>query len=85
MKKVVEEHRDSKLLRPYSFNSGYFMAFDVTPHSAEELRLYLLDKYEIGAINILGNTLRLAYCSVENENLEDLVNILYKAAEELWS
>lgn len=85
MKKVVEEHKDSKLLRPYSFNSGYFMAFDVTPHSAEELRLYLLDKYEIGAINILGNTLRLAYCSVENENLEDLVNILYKAAEELWS
>lgn len=83
--KAIEAHKDSKLLRPYSFNSGYFMAFDVTPHSAEELRTYLLDKYEVGAINIMGDTLRLAYCSVENEMLEDLVNIVYKAAEELWS
>ncbi len=83
--KAIEAHKDSKVLRPYSFNSGYFMAFDVTPHNAEELRVYLLDKYNIGAINILGSTLRLAYCSVENEMLEDLVDTVYKAAEELWS
>ena len=83
--KAIEAHKDCKVLRPYSFNSGYFMAFDVAPHSAEELRQYLLEKYEIGAINILGSTLRLAYCSVENEMLGDLVDIVYKAAEELWS
>ncbi len=83
--KAIEAHKGCSVLRPYSFNSGYFMAFDVSPHSAEELRQYLLDKYQIGAINILGSTLRLAYCSVENEMLEDLVDTVYKAAEELWS
>lgn len=73
------------LLRAYPFNSGYFMAFDTQGHSAEELRTYLLDKYGIGTINIMDRTLRLAYCSVEKEDLEDLVNTLFKAAGELWS
>lgn len=85
MKKAVDEHKDSKVLKPYPFNSGYFMSFDTLGHDAEELRLYLLDKYQIGVINIMSRTLRVAYCSVENEALEDLVNVIYKAAEELWN
>lgn len=87
--KITEEalssHRDSAYLKPYSFNSGYFMAFDTLGHDAEELRTYLLEKYQIGTINIMGKTLRLAYCSVEAENLKDLVDMIYKAAEEIWS
>ena len=73
------------LLRAYPFNSGYFMAFDTTGHSAEQLRRHLLDDYGIGTVNIMDRTLRLAYCSVEEESLEDLVDKVYKAAEELWS
>ena len=61
------------------------MAFSTNGHDAEELRKYLLDKYQIGAINILGRTLRLAYCSVEKESIPDLVDLVYKAAGELWS
>ena len=87
--KITEEalssHRDSAYLKPYPFNSGYFMAFDTLGHDAEELRTYLLEKYQIGTINIMGKTLRLAYCSVEAENLKDLVDMIYKAAEEIWS
>ena len=41
--------------------------------------------YGIGTVNIMDRTLRLAYCSVEEESLEDLVDKVYKAAEELWS
>ena len=87
--KITEEalssHRDSIYLKPYPFNSGYFMAFDTLGHDAEELRTYLLEKYQIGTINIMGKTLRLAYCSVEAESLKDLVDMIYKAAEEIWS
>ena len=85
IRKTLEAYKDSKLLQPYPFNSGYFMAFDTMGRDAEELRQHLLSHYEVGAINIMGRTLRLAYCSVEKENLEDLVKIVYKAAEEIWS
>ncbi len=81
----IEKHKGDTCLSPYPFNSGYFMAFSTNGHDAEELRKYLLDKYQIGAINILGRTLRLAYCSVEKESIPDLVDLVYKAAGELWS
>lgn len=85
IKEVLENYKSSTLLRPYPFNSGYFMAFDTLGHSAEALRVYLLDKYQVGTINIQDRTLRLAYCSVEKEQLADLVSIVYKAAEEIWN
>ena len=83
--KAVSKHENDTLITPYSFNSGYFMAFDTHGRSAEELRVYLLDKYQIGVINIMGGTLRVAYCSVEPEALEDLIDTIYKAAGEIWS
>ena len=83
--KAVSKHSSETLLTPYRFNSGYFMAFDTHGRSAEELRTYLLDKYQIGVINIMGGTLRLAYCSVEPDGLEELVDTVYKAAGEIWS
>ena len=83
IKKELIPYMNHPLLKPYPFNSGYFMAFDTTGHDAEELRIYLLDKYGIGAINIMGRTLRLAYCSVEEDRISDLIALLYKAVEEL--
>lgn len=85
LKSVLSEHEGSTVLKPYPFNSGYFMAFSTCGHDAEELRRYLLDKYGVGAINIMGKTLRLAYCSVEKEGIKELVDLVYNAAEELWS
>ena len=85
LRDALNSHKDSKVLTPYPFNSGYFMAFDTNGHDAEELRLYLLDKYHVGTINIMGKTLRLAYCSVEKEGIKELVDLVYNAAEELWN
>ena len=85
IKDVLKNYEGSSLLKPYPFNSGYFMAFDTLGHSAEALRVYLLDKYQVGTINIQDRTLRVAYCSVEKEQLADLVSIVYKAAEEIWN
>ena len=85
VRSAVERHSGDKVLTPYSFNSGYFMAFSTNGHDAEELRTYLLDKYQIGAINIMGRTLRLAYCSVEPEGLDEVVDTVYRAAGELWN
>ena len=84
IKKTIATH-STQYLEAYPFNSGYFMAFDTKGRDAEELRVYLLDKYGIGTVNIMGRTLRLAYCSVEEENLEDLVNKVFQAAAEIWS
>lgn len=83
--RVVSEYKDKYgLLDPYPFNSGYFMAFK-TKGSAEALRLHLLDDYHIGCINIKDNTLRVAYCAVEQGDIPSLVDTLYQAAGELWS
>lgn len=84
IKAELARFKDNVLLRPYPFNSGYFMAFDTMGRSAEQLRLYLLEKYQIGAINIFDRTLRLAYCSVEDDKIPDLISTLYQAVEELW-
>lgn len=84
VKKALESHRESRVLTPYPFNSGYFMAFDTNGRDAEELRRIMLDRHQIGLINILGNTIRLAYCSVEESNIEDLINTLYSTAEDIW-
>ncbi|MDY5908138.1 MAG: aminotransferase class I/II-fold pyridoxal phosphate-dependent enzyme [Bullifex sp.] len=85
IREVLRDYEGSSLLKPYPFNSGYFMAFDTLGHSAEALRVYLLDKYQVGTINIQDRTLRVAYCSVEKEQLADLVAIIFRAAGELWS
>lgn len=76
--------KDNTLLKPYPFNSGYFFSFDTSPHSSEELRMKLLNDYGVGVINIGGNTLRIAYSSVEEKDISSLLDIIYKAADELW-
>jgi len=85
LKEVLKKYQGSGLLKPYPFNSGYFMAFDTLGHSAEELRCYLLENYSVGAINIMDRTLRLAFCSVEKEDIAELVDLVYKSAEALWN
>jgi aspartate/methionine/tyrosine aminotransferase len=82
---ALEGYKDRfGLLRPYPFNSGYFMAF-ATKGSAEQLRKHLLDDYGVGCINIQDKTLRVAYCSVAADKVADLVRIIFQAAGELWN
>jgi len=83
MKEVLARYKDNKFLRPLPFNSGYFMAFECAGN-AETLRLHLLDTYQVGTISIQGKYLRLAFSSIDIEQIDDLIAVVYKAAEELF-
>jgi aspartate/methionine/tyrosine aminotransferase len=72
----------SGTLKPLPFNSGYFMSFDCTGISAEDLRLRLLDR-GIGTISIQGRYLRVAYSAVDESDLPELYAEIYAAADEL--
>jgi len=84
LKERLKSHEGDSNLIPYPCNSGYFMAFK-TKGSAEELRRYLLDHYQVGTINIADTTLRVAYCSVDLEKVGELVDLVHQAAGELWN
>lgn len=84
LKQALKKYEGNDLLVPHPFNSGYFMAFK-TKGSAEALRRHLLQQYQVGCINIADVTLRLAYCSVECDKIEELVDIVHTAAGEVWN
>lgn len=84
VKKVLSRFSGNELLKPLPFNSGYFMAFKCSG-SAETLRVHLLDAYGIGTISIQDAFLRIAYSSVDIEQIDDVYTTLYKAAEEAWT
>ncbi|NCB00883.1 MAG: aminotransferase class I/II-fold pyridoxal phosphate-dependent enzyme [Spirochaetia bacterium] len=83
LKKSLAAYRGNEYLTPLPFNSGYFMSF-TCKGDAEKLRLYLLDKYEVGTISIKNSFLRLAFSSTDLGDIEDLLRIVYQAASEVF-
>jgi aspartate/methionine/tyrosine aminotransferase len=69
----------------YPFNSGYFMCLKLKTVNAEALRLHLLDKYKAGVISIGETDVRIAFSSVDEENIEALFEAIYKAVKDLES
>ena len=82
LKQVLKKYESDDCLVPYPFNSGYFMSLK-TKCNAEELRQLLLNKYETGVIRMEEHCIRLAFCSVAEKDIEDLVHVVYSAAKEL--
>ena len=82
LKESLKKYADNEVLKPLPFNSGYFMSFWCKPN-AEDLRKYLLDKYQTGIIRSDDHHIRIAFSSVDVQNIEDLVDTVYKAAGEL--
>ena len=70
-------------LRVLPFNSGYFLCFDAKDLGAERLRQKLLKEKGIGTISIQDRYLRVAYSSVEVEDLEELYTTIMAAASDL--
>ena len=68
---------------PYPFNSGYFMCIRLKNVEAETLRTALLDKYGIGVISTNQTDIRIAFSSVDVENIDELYSIIYKCSKEL--
>ncbi len=67
----------------YPFNSGYFMCIQAKGVDGETLRRHLLDQYGVGLIASGGSDMRIAFSCVEEEDLEDLFDIIYKGIKEL--
>ncbi|MFA7108914.1 MAG: aminotransferase class I/II, partial [Sphaerochaetaceae bacterium] len=82
VKEALSNYSDRKDLVPFPFNSGYFMALKCTC-KAEELRLLLLEKYNTGIIRTDDYIIRLAFSSIDEENIKGLIDTVYKASAEL--
>ncbi len=81
MKKLIGE-KESSVLQPVGFNSGFFGYFQVKgKQQATEISQKLLDKglgtvpFENAKIGLNG--VRVAFCSISERNLENTVDIIY--------
>ena len=73
----------AELWEPYPFNAGYFMCLKLKGLDAETYRKHLLEKYGVGVIADGERDIRIAFSSVDEDQLEDLYAILATAAREL--
>ncbi len=78
----VDGHK-SGALEALPFNSGYFMAFDTRKVDAEQLRQTLLKERGIGTIAIDAHTLRVAFSSLEEDQIDTVYSAIYEEAERL--
>lgn len=81
--KSILSNRKSTAIEPLPFNSGYFMSFRLLRGKAEDLRKALLTGSGVGTIAIDDRCLRVALSSVDLEKLEELFDLIYRAAEKL--
>jgi len=70
----------SDRLRPYPFNSGVFAMVGLPDDiDSEEIRLRLIREHSTGVVRLGGlNALRIAWCSVADEDIDGLVDALVK-------
>lgn len=79
----IVDSKNSKVIEALPFNSGYFMSFNLNGIKAEVLRKTLLEKKGIGTIAINDQTLRVAFSSIDDENLKSVYTDIYETAEDL--
>ena len=83
VKEIALRPEYSKHWDVYPFNSGYFMCLKLKNADAEKLRVLLLDKFSTGAIAMSEKDLRVAFCSVEVEDIPELFNKISAACSAL--
>jgi len=83
LKKVLSDERYREEWTFYPFNSGYFMCLKLHRVNAEQLRIYLLEQYQVGTISINDTDLRIAFSSVEEEDIEEMILLIHQAVKEL--
>ncbi|GMO59924.1 MAG: hypothetical protein Ta2A_05980 [Treponemataceae bacterium] len=80
---ITEKNKAHPFLKALPFNSGYFMSFFCKGLDAEELRLKLLTEHKIGTISINPHVLRVAFSSLDMEQIAQVYETIYRTAEEL--
>ncbi|MNZ68725.1 putative N-acetyl-LL-diaminopimelate aminotransferase [compost metagenome] len=83
VKSLLDSGRYGDVLKYYPFNSGYFMCLKLQGVTAEAVRVHLLNHYGIGTIALGETDLRVAFSCIEEENLEELFDTIFKAVNEL--
>lgn len=83
LKQILSNNKFNDIWDYYPFNSGYFMCLKLHSVKAESLRVRLLDEYGVGTIATGAADLRVAFSCIEEENIEELFDLIYKAAKEL--
>ena len=83
VKAIFDKGLYSDEFTPYPFNSGYFMCIRLKNVEAETLRTALLDKYGVGVISTNQTDIRIAFSSVDVENIDELYSIIYQCCKEL--
>lgn len=83
VKSLLDSGRYSDVWEYYPFNSGYFMCLKLSNVTAEAVRSHLLNQYGIGTIALGETDLRVAFSCIEEDNLEELFDTIFKAVNEL--
>lgn len=83
VKSLLDSGRYGETLAYYPFNSGYFMCLKLSGVTAESVRTHLLNEYGIGTIALGETDLRVAFSCIEEEQLEELFDTIYKAVTEV--
>ena len=82
VKDFIKANPNHPFLQPLPFNSGYFMCF-LTKIDAEALRQELLAKHGIGLVSLGENCLRVAFSSIDEENITAVYRQIYDTATAL--
>ncbi|MEE2744052.1 MAG: aminotransferase class I/II-fold pyridoxal phosphate-dependent enzyme, partial [Bdellovibrionota bacterium] len=83
VKKNVFLDKYKDLWNVYPFNSGYFMCLQIKNVKAEDLRVHLLDQYGIGTISLGDYDLRIAFSSLQKEEIKEFFESVAKAIQGL--
>jgi len=81
VKEILLNKKFDEVWTAYPFNSGYFMTLKLKSIDARELWTELLENYNVGIIYLDDTHIRIAFSSVNIENLEELFEIIYKTAK----
>jgi aspartate/methionine/tyrosine aminotransferase len=80
---VLAKERFREAWTAYPFNSGYFMCVRLNGVDAEKLRVHLLDRYGVGVIVTDPTDIRVAFSSLEVNQVEEVFEAMYQAWSDL--
>jgi len=83
LKKIFNQEKFEGTWECYPFNSGYFMCLKLKKVNADELRHHLLNKYKVGTISLGATDLRIAFSCIEEDDLEELIELVYQGVKDL--
>ena len=83
VKRVLAHPKTHDAWDSYPFNSGYFMCLKLKTVEAEPLRVHLLNTYGVGLISLGKQDLRVAFSSVEKNDVQELFDILLQGVKDL--